>query len=52
MKQFGRIDVVVNCGYSLLGNFEEMTTVEIERQFARNFYGVMHVMCAVLPIHA
>jgi NAD(P)-dependent dehydrogenase (short-subunit alcohol dehydrogenase family) len=42
VKQFGRIDVVVNnAGYSLLGNFEEMTTAEIERQFATNFYGVM-----------
>ncbi len=32
VKQFGRIDVVVNnAGYSLLGNFEEMTTAEIQR---------------------
>src|SRR2546426_10124456 len=31
MKQFGRIDVVVNsAGYSLLGNFEEMTTADLE----------------------
>jgi NAD(P)-dependent dehydrogenase (short-subunit alcohol dehydrogenase family) len=50
VKQFGRIDVVVNnAGYSLLGNFEEMTTAEIQRQFAANFYGVMYVMRAVLP---
>ena len=51
VKQSGRIDVLVNnAGYSLLGNFEEMTTAEIERQFATNFYGVMHVMRAVLPV--
>jgi NAD(P)-dependent dehydrogenase (short-subunit alcohol dehydrogenase family) len=51
VKQFGRIDVVVNnAGYSLLGNFEEMTTQEIERQFSTNFYGVVHVMRAVLPV--
>ena len=51
VKQFGRIDVVVNnAGYSLLGNFEEMTTAEFERQFATNFYGVMYVMRAALPI--
>jgi len=51
VKQFGRIDVEVNnAGYSLLGNFEEMTTAEIQRQFATNFYSVMYVMRAVLPV--
>jgi NAD(P)-dependent dehydrogenase (short-subunit alcohol dehydrogenase family) len=51
VKRFGRIDVLVNnAGYSLLGNFEELTTAEIERQFATNFYGVMYVMRAVLPV--
>jgi NAD(P)-dependent dehydrogenase (short-subunit alcohol dehydrogenase family) len=51
MQQFGRIDVLVNnAGYSLLGNFEEMTTAEIERQFATNFWGIAHLMHAVLPV--
>lgn len=51
VKLFGRIDVLVNnAGYSLLGNFEEMTTADIERQFATNFYGVVYVMRAVLPV--
>jgi len=51
VKQFGRIDVAVNnAGYSLLGNFEESTMPEIEAQFATNFYGVAHVMRAVLPV--
>jgi NAD(P)-dependent dehydrogenase (short-subunit alcohol dehydrogenase family) len=51
VKQFGQIDVAVNnAGYSLLGNFEEMTTAEIEGQLATNFYGVVHVMRAVLPV--
>jgi len=51
LKRFGRIDVAVNnAGYSLLGNFEAMTTAEIEAQFAPNFYGVVFVMQAVLPI--
>jgi len=51
VRQFGRIDVVVNnAGYSLLGNFEEMTTAEIQRQFTTNFYSVMYVMRAVLPV--
>jgi len=45
MKRFGRIDVLVNnAGYSLLGNFEQMTTAEIQQQFAPNFYGVVPVM--------
>ena len=51
VKRFGQINVAVNnAGYSLLGNFEEMTTAEIESQLATNFYGVVHVMRAVLPV--
>jgi NAD(P)-dependent dehydrogenase (short-subunit alcohol dehydrogenase family) len=51
MARFGRIDVVLNnAGYSLVGNFEELTTQEIERQFATNFWGVSHVMRAALPV--
>jgi NAD(P)-dependent dehydrogenase (short-subunit alcohol dehydrogenase family) len=51
VERFGRIDVLVNnAGYSLLGNFEEMATSDIERQFATNIFGVMHVMRAVLPV--
>ena len=50
-KRFGRIDVLVNnAGYSLLGNFEQMTTAEIQQQFATNFYGVVHLMQAALPV--
>jgi len=51
VKQFGRIDILVNnAGYSLLGNFEEMTTADIEAQMSTNFYGVVYVMRAVLPV--
>ena len=51
IKAFGRIDVLVNnAGYSLLGNFEELTMAEIDGLMATNFHGVMHVMRAVLPI--
>ena len=51
VKRSGRIDVLVNnAGYSLLGNFEEFTTEQIERQFAPNFWGVVYMMRAVLPV--
>jgi NAD(P)-dependent dehydrogenase (short-subunit alcohol dehydrogenase family) len=50
VARFGRIDVLVNnAGYSLLGNFEEFTTEQIQRQFEPNFWGVVHMMRAVLP---
>jgi NAD(P)-dependent dehydrogenase (short-subunit alcohol dehydrogenase family) len=51
VQRFGRIDVLVNnAGCSLLGNFEEMMTPDIERQFATNFWGVAYVMRAALPV--
>jgi len=51
MKRFGRIDIAVNnAGYSLLGNFEEMSIPELQSQLATNFYGVVYVMRAVLPV--
>src|SRR3954467_9983646 len=51
VDRFGSIDVLVNnAGYCLMGNFEEMTTAGIREQFATNFYGVVHLMHAVLPI--
>ncbi len=51
MKAYGRIDVLVNnAGYGLLGNFEELSTAAIESHIATNFYGVMYVMRAVLPV--
>jgi NAD(P)-dependent dehydrogenase (short-subunit alcohol dehydrogenase family) len=51
VQRFGRIDVLVNnAGYSSLGNFEELTVADIEGQFTTNFWGVAHVMRAVLPV--
>jgi NAD(P)-dependent dehydrogenase (short-subunit alcohol dehydrogenase family) len=51
VRRFGRIDVLVNnAGYSLLGNFEELTIADFERQFATNFWGVAYIMRAALPV--
>jgi NAD(P)-dependent dehydrogenase (short-subunit alcohol dehydrogenase family) len=41
--------LVNNAAYGLLGNFEEIAPPDIERQFAVNVFGVMHVLRAVLP---
>jgi len=50
IARFGRIDVLVNnAGYGLLGAVEESSAQEVERQFATNVFGVLHVTRAVLP---
>ncbi len=47
---FGRIDVVVsNAGFCVLGNFEDLSAADFERQFATNLYGAINVMHAALP---
>ena len=51
VERFGRIDVLVNnAGYGQFGYFEEISSAAIERQFATNVFGLMHVMRAVLPV--
>jgi len=51
VQRFGHIDVLVNnAGYSLLGNFEELSIPAMESLFATNFWGVANVMRAVLPV--
>ena len=50
LRRFGRIDVLVNnAGYSILGNFEEITAVELQAQLTTNFFGVANIMRAALP---
>jgi len=50
-EAFGRIDIVVNnAGYGFLGAFEEMTADEFKDQIDTNFWGVVNVTRAVLPV--
>ena len=50
-KTFGRIDVVINnAGYSDLGSFEDTTIDSFRRQIDTNFYGVVNVTKAVVPV--
>jgi short-subunit dehydrogenase len=50
VKEKDRIDVVVdNAGYAL-GAFEETSMDEIKTQFETNFFGVIRVMQAVIPL--
>lgn len=47
----GRIDVIVNnAGYGLVGAFEDLSLDEIKQQYETNFYGVVRVTQAILPI--
>ena len=50
-EAFGRIDVVLNnAGYGFVGAFEEMTVDEFKGQIDTNFWGVVNVTRAVLPV--
>lgn len=51
ISEAGRIDVVVNnAGYGLTGAFEDLSIDEIGAVYETNFYGVIRVTQAVLPI--
>ena len=51
VKRFGQIDVLVNnAGYSILGNFEELSAEDFQNLFQANFYGTVNVLRAALPV--
>jgi NAD(P)-dependent dehydrogenase (short-subunit alcohol dehydrogenase family) len=51
INQFGTIDVLVNnAGYGVLGAIEEVTMEEARQQMETNFFGVLAVTKAVLPV--
>lgn len=51
VRKFGTIDVLVNnAGFGLIGAIEESSAVEVERVFATNVFGLLHVTRAILPV--
>jgi NAD(P)-dependent dehydrogenase (short-subunit alcohol dehydrogenase family) len=51
LKAAGRIDVVINCaGFAVMGSVEETPIVDARAQMETNFFGVLRVCQAVMPI--
>lgn len=51
LKQFGRIDVVVNnAGYGLSGEFESLSDRQIRKQMEVNYFGLLNVTRRALQV--
>lgn len=51
IQSFGRLDVLVNnAGYGNIASIEETSPEDFRAQFETNFWGVVHVTKAALPI--
>lgn len=51
VEKFGSIDVLVNnAGYGVFGVFESATQEQMQKQYAVNVFGLMHVTQAILPV--